>query len=275
MARTNMMATRIKPDDAELLVLRVLRSERISPNFARVTLGGDDIERFTSLGFDQWFRLFIPVSSVNSGEELSRLPKKLSTVAYARYLMISKSSRPVLRSYSVRAYRDSGPAGPELDVDFVLHGTEADGTAGPAATWARACQPGDTVAIMDEGVGFNPPNETSHVVLVADETGLAAAASILESLPRDAAGRALLEVPSDGDKQSTDAPSGVEVTWVVRAGVPGRAVLAEAVALDVPAEPFYGWVVGEQNLPTSLRRHWVSAGVPKEHIMFCGYWKSR
>jgi hypothetical protein len=35
------------------------------------------------MGFDQWFRLFIPVSedSVNS---LSRLPNKVNAVAYAK-----------------------------------------------------------------------------------------------------------------------------------------------------------------------------------------------
>ncbi|WP_410626009.1 hypothetical protein [Amycolatopsis sp. cmx-8-4] len=39
----------------------------------------------------------------------------------------------------VRAYRPDGPDGPEFDVGFVLHGSAADGTAGPAATWAQNC----------------------------------------------------------------------------------------------------------------------------------------
>lgn len=61
------------------------------------------------------------------------------------------NGRPVLRSYSVRAYRPDGPDGPELDIDFVLHGSAADGTAGPAATWAQHCARDDAVAILDEG----------------------------------------------------------------------------------------------------------------------------
>jgi hypothetical protein len=52
--------------------------------------------------------------------------------------------------------RPDGPDGPELDVDFVLHGSAADGTAGPAAVWARNCARGDAVAVLDEGIGFNP-----------------------------------------------------------------------------------------------------------------------
>ena len=51
------------------------------------------------------------------------------------------------------------------------------------------------------------------------------------------------------------------------------AALAEATALPTPAEPFYAWAVGEQSLPTAMRRHWVRAGVPKGDICFCGYWR--
>ncbi|WP_214105320.1 SIP domain-containing protein, partial [Acrocarpospora catenulata] len=47
-----------------------------------------------------------------------------------------------------------------------------------------------------------------------------------------------------------------------------------ALELPTPPTPFYGWVVGESTLPTALRRHWITTGVPKENIMFCGYWKA-
>ncbi|WP_407674900.1 SIP domain-containing protein [Nonomuraea fuscirosea] len=59
--------------------------------------------------------------------------------------------------------------------------------------------------------------------------------------------------------------------------VPGTvaltAALTAALALPMPEEPCCGWVVGESELPVRLRRHRVRAGVPKEHIMFCGYWR--
>lgn len=272
MARTNMTATRVKPEKPELLTLEVLRRERISPHVARVTLGRRDIERFGYLGFDQWFRLFIPAADGS----LSRLPERLTAVSYLKFLTIAKASRPVLRNFSVRAYRADGPDGPELDVDLVLHGSPEDGTAGPASAWAQTCTEGDVVAILDEGIGFNPPPELRRVVLVAEESGLPAAAGILASLSREVRGSALLEIPSADDRQALDAPEGVSVTWLVRDdehAVPGRLALAEAQARALPDEPFYGWVVGESTLPVSLRRHWVRAGVPKEHIMFCGYWK--
>lgn len=267
MARTNIRATRIKPDKTELLTLHVLRREQLSPHFVRVTLGGGDVARFRYMGFDQWFRLFIPVSE----SSLSRAPRKLDTLSYAKYLTVAKTDRPILRNYSVRAYR-----GDELDVDFVIHGSPDNGTAGPAATWAQTCTPGDPVAILDEGVGFNPPPAVKQVLLVADESGLPATAGILASLPEDTTGQALIELPSPEDRQDLVKPAGMEITWIPRPhGVPGRAALAAAEALPVPSDPFYGWVVGEQTLPSSLRRHWVQAGVPKGNIMFCGYWRHR
>ncbi|ACZ22064.1 siderophore-interacting protein [Sanguibacter keddieii DSM 10542] len=272
MARTNLSATRLKPEVSELLTLEVLRREQVSPSFVRVTLGGGDAEKFVPMGFDQWFRLFIPVADGTLG----RLPQKLDTLSYLRFLTISKATRPVLRNYTVRAYRADGPRGPEIDVDLVVHGSVADGTSGPAATWAQTCTPGDVVAILDEGIGFNPPAGVDRVLLVADETGLPAVAGILASLPATATGTAVVEIPADGDQQDMTAPPGVEVRWVVRTdphAVPGRAALAAVQAFPVTDEPFYGWAVGEAALPVALRRHWVAAGLPKENIMFCGYWK--
>lgn len=271
MARTNLSSARVKPEVSELLMPHVVRSERISPSFARVTLGGGDLMRFRAMGFDQWFRLFIPVAR----DSLSRLPNKLDEAAYQRFLAISETRRPILRNYTIRSYRPDGPDGPEIDVDFVLHGSPADGTSGPAAVWAQSCKPGDVVALLDEGVGFNPAPDLRRVLLVADESGLPAVAGVLASLPRDFGGRAIIELPAEGDRQQLDAPDGVEVTWVLRTDpedVPGRAALRVAVDDEVP-DSTYGWVVGEQALPTTLRRHWVRGGMPKANIMFCGYWR--
>ncbi|MET0434405.1 MAG: siderophore-interacting protein, partial [Cellulomonas sp.] len=198
MARQNVDAARRKPEVSELLTLHVLRTERVSTGFIRVTLGGGDADRFAPMGYDQWFRLFIPVADEAS---LSRLPNRLDTLAYLRYLTISRTRRPVLRNYTVRAHRAQGPQGPELDVDFVVHGSVEDGTSGPAATWAQTCAPGDAVAILDEGLTFPAAAVHDHVLLVADETGLPAVAGVLASLPPHTRGTAVVEVAHDDDRQ--------------------------------------------------------------------------
>ncbi len=274
MARTNMRQMRVQPATPGLLVLHVLRRDRVTPNVERVTLGSGDIASFVPMGGDQWFRLFIPVQ----GGALDRVPHKLDTASYLRFLLLTPRHRPVMRSYSVRAFRSDGPEGPELDVDVVLHGSPEDGTAGPAAAWAQTCQPGDPVAILDEGTAFRPPPDTEQVLLVADETGMPAAAGILASLPEGMAGSALLEIPSAQDAQDLEVPPGVAVTWLARTdphATPGELALAAARALPMPSGPTYGWVVGEQALATGVRRHWVEAGLPTDRLIFCGYWRAR
>ncbi len=262
----------VKPASQELLHLAVVRTERLSPHWMRVTLGGGEIARFTPMGFDQWFRLFLPVGG-DAG--LDRLPAKANRMlGYLKYLRIPEGVRPVMRNYTVRAYRTVGASGgPEIDVDFVLHGTGS--AAGPASAWADAAAPGESVVIIDEGLGFNPARGVDRVVLVADETGAPAVAGVCASLPASATGVALIEAPSAADILPFDAPEGVAVRWLVRHPdtAPGTLALTALTELDALPSDAHMFVVGEQALPTAARRHLVAQGVDKERISFIGYWR--
>lgn len=272
MPSTNMRTTRRKPETSRLITLHVLRRERVSPHVERVTLGGGDIEHFVSMGYDQWFRLFLPVP----GGNLDRVPKKLDTLSYLRFLTVSKSTRPVLRNYSVRGYRAGGPEGPELDVDFVLHGSVEDGTSGPAATWAQTCHEGDPAGLLDEGTGFTLSDDVRHLRIVTDETGLPATANIIASLPEGTTGEAIIEIPDDADRQDLRAPEGFEIVWLPRTGHRrpiGQLALETAREVDQPTERWFGVALGEQSLAAGVRRHWVDHGQPKDELMFCGYWR--
>jgi len=250
--------------DTGVIHAEVLRSERISPNFVRVTLTGDDLRRFEYRGFDQWFRLALPVDDAT---RFDNLPNRIDTRGILKFMVLPKITRPVFRNYTVRAFR---PEGPELDIDFVVHGTE--GVAGP---WSAAAKPGERVAFIDQGRGWKAV-ASDFVLLVADEAGLPAIAGVLRDLPRDATGVAVIEVPSLDDQQPTGAPDGVTVHWVVReaSAKPGTLALDTAKALELPAGTPYVFVVGESALATGLRRWAVSErGIPKANVTFCGYWK--
>ena len=269
----------VKPAEQRLIRLEVLRTQRLSPHWARVTLGGGEIDRFAPMGYDQWFRLFLPVGG-DAG--LERIPAKANKlIGYLRFLRIPEGERPVMRNYSVRAYRPATDAGgAEIDVDFVLHGSAHDGTAGPASSWAETCAPGESVVIIDEGIAFNPERGVRNVLLVADETGLPAVAGICASLPSDASGLALIEVPSADDALAFDRPAGVDVRWLVRndpARTPGTLALEALTELsgrDAPEASCHAYVVGEQALPTAARRHLIAQrGLDKAQISFCGYWR--
>jgi len=265
----------VKPESSELIHLTVLRTERLSAHWMRVTLGGGEIERFRPMGFDQWFRLFLPIGG-DAG--LDRVPAKANRMfGYLKFLRIPDGERPVMRNYSVRAYRPATPdAGAEIDVDFVLHGSAADGTAGPASRWAETCEPGENVLIIDEGLTFNPQRGTDRVVLVGDETALPAIASICASLPSHATGTAIVEVPSDEDALEFPHPDGVDVVWIVRPHEfpPGSFALARLGELALPEAPFHAYAAGEQSLASGARKHLVGErGVDKNSVSFCGYWK--
>lgn len=265
----------VKPESSELIHLSVIRTERLSEHWMRVTLGGGDIEKFRPMGFDQWFRLFLPIGG-DAG--LDRVPAKANKMfGYLKFLRIPDGERPVMRNYSVRAHRPAtAESGAEIDVDFVLHGSAADGTAGPASRWAETCTPGEHVLIIDEGLTFNPQRGTDRVVLIGDETALPAIASICASLPADATGTAIVEVPSDEDALEFPHPLGIEVVWIVRPDslAPGALALARLADTALPEAPFHAYAAGEQSLAAGVRKHLVGArGVDKNAVSFCGYWK--
>ncbi|MCK2026184.1 siderophore-interacting protein [Microbacterium sp. SSW1-47] len=265
----------VKPETTELLHLTVLRSERLSSHWIRVTLGGGEIDRFRPMGYDQWFRLFLPIG----GEAgLDRVPAKANKMfGYLKFLRIPDGERPVMRNYTVRAFRTAtAKAGAEIDVDFVLHGSAADGTAGPASRWAETCEPGEHVLIIDEGLTFNPQRGTDRVVLVGDETALPAIAGIAASLPAHATGTAIVEVPADDDALDFPRPPGLDVVWIVRPhdAAPGALALEALGRSELPGAPFHAYAAGEQSLASGARRLLVGErGADKNAVSFCGYWK--
>lgn len=245
--------------ESGLIHAEVVRRERVTPNMVRVTLGGDDLRRFEYRGFDQWFRLALPVTA---DADLERMPQKFGIGGYLSYLRIPKGHRPVIRNYTAREFR-----GDELDIDFVAHGTE--GVAGP---WASSAASGDPVAFIDQGCGWLGKPADSNLI-VADESAMPAALGILRDMPRDAIGHAVIELFDERDRQDVDAPEGMEIHWLTREGNPGSAALPKLRELQFTGTP-YAFAVGEQALAAGARRYLVKErAVPKDFVTFSGYWR--
>ncbi len=241
----------------------VVRREQITPHMVRVTITGPDLANFVYQGFDQWFRLAVPV---HDDDRFDNLPDRFGIGGFLRFLTLPKGTRPVIRNYTVRAFRKESL---EIDIDFVVHGTE--GVAGP---WAASVEPGADLGFIDQGCGWRPV-DADWLLIVADESALPAAASILRDLPRDANGHAFIELFDLADRQDVGAPEGVEVHWLQReAGTkPGSAALPALAELTFPAGAPYAFAVGEQALATGARRHLVNErNVPKGNVTFSGYW---
>lgn len=267
------------PSDRAFLMAEVARTERLSPNFVRVTLAG--LDGLEVRGADHWCRLFF----AREGQDTLALPSKTSELGwYLQYLATPKSRRPWVRAYTLR---DARPEVGEVDIDFVIHEDE-NGNVGPAARFALDAQPGDRVGFLDQGVGFTPDHDHDWTLLIGDETALPAIAGICRSLPADARGLAIIEVPTAADRQEFAAPQGMEVTWMPRDestedsgdyspeghGRPGELALRALTTATLPDGVVHDHAIGESALATGARRHLVQErGVPKRHVDFVGYWR--
>ncbi|MGI9822799.1 siderophore-interacting protein [Agromyces sp. Marseille-Q5079] len=255
--------------DTGVVTAEVVRAERLSPHFVRITLSGPELADWRHIGFDQWFRLAVPTSDHTRFDNLS---DKYDMGGYLKYLVLPKATRPVIRNYTVRAFRAATlDDAAELDIDFVVHGS--DGVAGP---WAETLPVGAAVGLIDQGCGYKAIDADWNL-LIGDESALPAVAGILRDLPREARGHAVIEIPDTADVQDCGEPDGVTVHWIVRdhdepAGV--RA-LEFVKGLEFPSGTVTAFAAGESALATGARRHLVNErGVPKANVVFCGYWKA-
>ncbi|TPW75009.1 siderophore-interacting protein [Schumannella soli] len=278
---------RLQPADPRLFRAQVVASRRLTPSMQRVTVSSAELAEFDYLGFDHWFRLFLQLPH---HDELF-LPAVEGRKWWQNYLDIPEERRPHCANYTVAAFRPAAEADDaadradgeripaELDIDFVLHRSAAGELEGGAAIWADAAQPGDNMAFLDQGALYDQPDDTTEVLIVADETGLPGTAGILASLPVDATGLVLQEVATRGDVRELPGPVGVERRWIVRdesadpRATPGQAALAELLRVEGLADTAYAYLVGESDLATSGRRHVRRLGLDKERIFFSGYWR--
>jgi len=215
-----------------LLLTAVVRGvERLSPSFVRIRLGGDGFDHLGPEGptLDQRIKLLIHAPGRSVATELID-PEGW----YAGWLALPEADRGHLRTYTARAVEGEGPER-RLVVDFVLHGCGDGAAPGPASSWAARASVGDEVGLLAPrrghedafgGIEFHP-GAARRLVLVADETALPALASIIESLPDDVRGVAVIEVPHATDFLDVRFPPGIARHWVARGDRPrGEQTLA-------------------------------------------------
>jgi NADPH-dependent ferric siderophore reductase len=288
--------------------VEVVRAVQLSRSFVRVTFRGHDLDEIADNGFDQRIKLVLPDATGG----YAHVPQ--GSDWYGAWRSLPDEHRNPLRTYTIRYVR---PALHEVDVDVVLHGT-----TGPAGRFAATCRPGTPAVLMGPNarhpgphgaVEFTVPGAGRPLLLVGDETAYPAIARILEDLPPETVGHALVEVPYAEDVTELTRPAGMALSWIAREGaehgerlVPlvrtvADQLLVEArttpaahaledvdvdqevlweVPLDdagVPLPPtgdLYAWLAGESSVIKTLRRFLVSErGVDRRSVAFMGYWR--
>ncbi|SFF74304.1 siderophore-interacting protein [Curtobacterium sp. YR515] len=283
--------------------VRVAAVTSLTPHFVRVTLTGDALAEFSSVGLDQRIKIVLPIP----GHGFTDLPDGEDW--YGAWRALPDAVRNPLRTYTVRSFR---PDARELDIDFVAHGD-----TGPASRWVSACRVGDELRIVGPAVPSSPaelptgaaefdPGAANRILLAGDETAAPAICAILEALDVATVGHVFIEVPTDADRLPVSAPAGVEVRWIARngashgvrmtdqvhawastvaagpacgdAGELADVDVDEQLLWDIPAgdepRPVYAWIAGEAGCVKELRRHLVrGVGLDRKQVAFMGYWR--
>ena len=237
--------------------VQVTAVQQLTPTYRRITFGGYSLRDFGVHGNTLDLRIKLMIPSLAADGSALPLPEFRTDQAgwYQDWLARDPDTRGSMRTYTVRRERLDAVY-PEIDVDFVLHVDDA-GNGGPAANWALAARPGDTVILIGpnnraahcvtaghySGIEWRP-GLAQHVLLAGDETAVPAISAILESLPDYMSGHAILEVPEAGDFQDLKTAADVKITWLARGAAIGRSrphgqLLGEAVRAAVPVP---GWV---------------------------------
>jgi len=249
----------------------VTRTRRLSPGLVRITFAGEGLADFSSSGVgDEYLRVFFP-----HGEDRTQVSLPYVTENGGWDWHEGEIHAP-MRTYTVRDHR---PDAGEVDIEFVVH------EGGVAASWALAAGPGDVVGLNSPTGLYEPPSDLEWQLLIADQTGLPAAARLLAQAPAGVRTRVVLEVPDADHRIEIPTGEDIEVRWVHGGNGHGPSRLDEIVvtalaAADTSGEQGlsggYVWVAGETRCLRTVRRHLRhTLGLPAERYKVIGYWTER
>ena len=232
---------------------------RINEGLLEVELAGG-LDDFVSLGGDQFFYMMMPRPGT------AQLP---DGYAMADYMEQTDDERPIGAYYTVRRWvQERG----RMTVWVVLHGHRTG-----AGGWFEQCSVGDRVVIWGPRHSFSPPATAREQLLVADETGFAAVAALLDESPADRHSTVILETIDEHHTIDLSGHANARVRWVYRGDAePGTGSgLLEAIRdleLDVDGLIAFGAAESRQiSAVRSYLRHDV--GLPAERVFLTGYWR--
>lgn len=238
----------------------VLRTERIAEHLQRVYFTGDEL-----LDFPQgWESAHIKLIFKRPHQEVLTLP---TLGPKGPIWPEDQSLRPDVRVYSVRSYDAKSNT---LAVDFALH------EHGVATRWARQARPGDEVGLGGPG-GYCPkPPAADFYFFAGDLSALSGMGGLLETLPDDACGHALILVCTPEDVFDIKSPKHVQITWLYGSDLPNseQKVFDELKNLTLPSHGLWVWIAGEQALVIGVRSHLKDRfGMTAKRMYAVPFWK--
>lgn len=248
-----------EPPEFRLTCVEAVRD--LTPRMRRIELVGADLRRFATSDHLHCKLLFPPdglepVWPTLGSDGLIRWPDGRNKLTVRKY---------TIRQIDVAAGR--------MTIDFVRHPD-----SGPGSRFAEEAAVGQRLGLIGPGGGSTRP--AGWTLLAGDETALPAVARILEEMPADAGGLALLEVADADEVVMLQRPAGVEVRWLLRDGRDaGTTSLLEkaiaAVELPTGEGTAFIWVGCEFTAYKAIRRQIRSRlALDRSNHLVVPYWQA-
>ncbi len=233
-------------------IAQVTWVENISPNMIRVRLQSETIREFPTGIEGGHLKLVIPLPEQNEK-------------AFGRFLG-GFGVRKRMRTYTVRhLYRETG----EIDVDFVAHGDE-----GPASSWALSAKVGSFIGFSFPGHPKLKRSRSEKYLIAVDMTAFPAAAAGVEALPAHAKGDFYVEILSEDDVQPINAPSGINLHWIIKSSANDETHLVNAIRRYPLSGEESVFIAGEFETVGALRYYFRQEQTyPKDQLYISSYWK--
>ncbi|MGI9084691.1 MAG: siderophore-interacting protein [Aeromicrobium sp.] len=243
-------------------VATVIAKRPQSAHLVTVTLGG--LDEFPTTGVpDEYIRLLVPPA----GAEV--VPPEIDEATWT----ITYPEGAVELTHRVYTISDHRVVDGEVqvDIDIALHDT------GIGSDWARDCEIGSRVGLLEPRGLYGAPADVEWQLLVADLTGVPALARILRGLEPGQRAEAVVVVADADDEIPLPSAGDVKVHWqVVERGTDISEALATAVTgRHLPKDGSrYVWLAGEARASRAVRRHLRrELGWPQSDFYTCGYWQ--
>lgn len=231
-------------------------TQRLSQRMMRVRFTGADLDDFPTVAPEDHVKLFF--------DRDERGDVRMPQLVDGRW----SPAGHTYRDYTVRAF---DPAGPTLEIDFVLHGH------GVAGRWAASAAPGDSLGMLGPRGAFLVRDVCDWYVLAADETALPALSRWVEGLREGVPVTAYVEVQDERDEIELTTRADLRLRWLHRGpAAPGSTrLLADAVrAHEFDDGDGFVWVAGESTSIKELRRYLSrERGLPRDCWDVDGYWR--
>lgn len=216
--------------------LTVVAVERLTPCMIRITLGGDELEGFTSLSAGDHIKVFVPDGAGGT----------------------------TMRDYTPRHY---DPVKGRLVIDFAVH------EAGPATQWALEARPGDPALIGGPRGSQVISGPIRSWLLIGDETALPSIGRRVEETAADIAVTTVVAVPGVDDEQTFKTQAKLKSHWIHRTDATDSvAIIARLRELPIEVGTFV-WVAAEGAVTKAIRAYLIEERKhPLTWLRASGYW---